>query len=331
MAYKPPKKLPLALLPTPIQKLSRLGSELGIKNLYVKRDDLTGLGMTGNKVRKLEYLFSEALRLKATGVITCGGSQSNHARATAVAAIRLGLKPYLVLRGRKFEISEGNLFLDKLMGADIQFITPQEYLKVDALMQRKAKQLQHKGEKIYIIPEGGSNEFGSPGYIEAMKEIRDQERKLGIAFDYYVAAAGSGGTLAGMILGKQIYRLPGQVIGFNVCDNADYFQRKIQNIIDRTRKYLRLSKGRGKTDEICIYDGYVGEGYSIPYDGNIQLIKEIARIEGIFLDPVYTSKAFYGMIQEVQKGTLDKKANILFLHSGGVFGLLAQRENFDFL
>jgi len=331
MVYKPPKKLPLAQLPTPIQKLTRLGNELGVKNLYVKRDDLTGLGMTGNKVRKLEFLLAEALRMKATGVMTCGATQSNHARATAVAAIQLGLKPYLVLRGRKFEISEGNLFLDKILGADIQFITPQEYQKVNSLMERKAKQLQRKGERIYVIPEGGSNEFGAPGYIEAMREIRGQEKKLGKAFDYYVAAIGSGGTLAGMILGKQIYRMPGRVIGVNVCDNAEYFEKKIQGIIDRARKYLRLPKGRGKTDDICIFDGYVGEGYSIPYEGNLQLIKEIARTEGIFLDPVYTSKAFYGMIQEIQKGVLDKKANILFLHSGGVFGLLAQRENFDFL
>lgn len=329
--FTSPKRLSLARVPTPIQPMSRLGKEYGIKGLYVKRDDLTGIGLSGNKVRKLEFLFAEALRKKATTVITCGGIQSNHARATTIAAVQLGLKPFLVLRGRKYEISEGNLFLDKLLGANILFITPEEYKNVNSIMQREAKKLQKKGEKVYIIPEGGSNELGLMGYVEAMREVKAQEKELKKTFDYLVTAVGSGGTLAGMALGKKIFGLRGEILGVNVCDDAAFFTKKVLDLVSKACKRFKISRMNITEEDFRILDGYVGPGYSIPTDENIELIKQAARSEGIVLDPVYTSKAFYGMLKEIEKGSLKKNANILFIHTGGIFGLLAQREHFDFL
>jgi len=331
MAFSPPKKLSLAHIPTPIQSLERTAEKLGVKGLYVKRDDLTGVGVSGNKIRKLEYLLAEALRKKATTVITCGGIQSNHARATAVAAIQLGLQPVLFLRGKKFVISEGNLFLDKLLRARLRFITPEEYKRVDRLMEREAKNLERKGEKPYVIPEGGSNELGLLGYIDAMREVKAQERRLGVKFDYYVTAVGSGGTLSGMVLGTKLARMRGRVVGFNVCDDAEHFVERTQELMSKACKRWKIDKVACGPKQYQIIDGYVGPGYAIPAEANIRVIKEVARTEGIFLDPVYTSKAFYGMMREIEKETLDRKANYLFIHTGGIFGLLAQREQFDFL
>lgn len=331
MAFSPPKKLSLAHIPTPIQSLERTAEKLGVKGLYVKRDDLTGVGVSGNKIRKLEYLLAEALRKKATTVITCGGIQSNHARATAVAAIQLGLQPVLFLRGKKFVISEGNLFLDKLLRARIRFITPEEYKRVDRLMEREAKNLERKGEKPYVIPEGGSNELGLLGYVDAMREIKAQERRLGVKFDYYVTAVGSGGTLSGMVLGAKLARMRGRAIGFNVCDDAEHFVERTQEQMSKACKRWKIDKVACSPKQYQIIDGYVGPGYAVPAEANIRVIKEVARTEGIFLDPVYTSKAFYGMMREIEKGTLDRNAKYLFIHTGGIFGLLAQREQFDFL
>jgi len=331
MAFQPPKKLSLARVPTPIQPLKRFGKEFGAANLFVKRDDLTALGMSGNKVRKLEYLLGEAVKKKATTVITCGGVQSNHARATAVACTQMGLKCLLVLRGKKFEISEGNLFLDKLLKARIKFVSHEEFKKVDAIMAREAKSLERKGEKPYIIPLGGSNDLGVLGYIEAMKEVKTQQKQLGVQFDYYVTAVGSGGTLGGMILGKKLAKLGGEPIGFNVSNTAVTFEKSIYSMLQSAIKRWKMKPLKVEPKEIRVIDGYVGPGYAIPYESNLQMIKRIARLEGLFLDPVYTSKAFLGMIREIEKGTLKKKANYLFIHTGGIFGLLAQREHFDFL
>lgn len=331
MAMKLPKKLSLAQIPTPIQPMKGIGEEIGVKNLFVKRDDMTALGMSGNKVRKLEYLLAEALRKKATTVITCGATQSNHARATAVACIQLGLKPHLVLRGRKFEISEGNLFLDKLIGASFHFITPKEYKKVDSIMEREAKKLERNGEKPYIVPMGGSNDIGLLGYVEAAQEIKAQEQQLKKRFDYIVTAVGSGGTLGGLILGKKIAGLSGKIIGVNVSDTAEKFKIRVLELMSQARKRFKISGIKIEDEDVCIFDGYVGPGYGIPAEETIQTIKQVARTEGIFLDPAYTAKAFYGMMQEIEKGNIDKKGNFLFVHTGGIFGLLAQREHFDFL
>jgi len=329
MTFSPPKKLSLARVPTPIMALNRVATKMAIGGLFVKRDDLTGVGVSGNKIRKLEYLLAEALRREATTVITCGGIQSNHARATAIAAVQRGLKSVLVLRGEKSESVDGNLFLDKLVGARIKFITPEQYKGVDAIMEREAKRLEGKGEVPYIIPEGGSNEVGLLGYIDAMREIRAQERKMPRRFDYIVTAVGSGGTLSGLVLGKKLARISGDIIGFNVCDTAEHFMDRTQEQMKRACKRWKISGSPPGPNEYRIIDGYVGPGYSIPYKGSLCVIKDLAHLEGIFLDPVYTSKAFYGLLREIGKGTLKRRANYLFIHTGGIFGLLAQRERFS--
>jgi len=331
MAFKAPKKLDLALKPTPIQPLDWWRKELGVSGLFVKRDDLTGIDLTGNKIRKLEYLLAEAKRKKASIVLTCGGIQSNHARATALAALQLGMKPLLFLRGKKFEISEGNLFLDKLIGASIRFITPEEYKNVNSLMEKEAGRLEKKGEKPYIIPEGGSNALGLLGYVDTVREIKAQEKQLRKKFDYVVTAVGSGGTLGGLLLGKKITRYSGDMIGFNVCDTADYFRKRIHGDIKAAARRFKVAGVKLAPEEIGVIDGYVGPGYALPAESTIQMIKKVARTEGLILDPVYTAKAFQGLVKEIEKEKLPKKANYLFIHTGGIFGLLAQRQHFDFL
>ena len=331
MPFNPPKKLELARIPTPIQPLRSIGKEHGIKNLHVKRDDLTGVGMSGNKVRKLEYLLADALRKKATTIMTCGAAQSNHARATAVAASRLGLRSVLFLKGKKFEVSEGNLFIDKLLGSDIRFLSSKEYRRVDALMSREAKKLERNGCKSYIIPEGGSNELGILGYVEAAKEIKAQERSLKIRFDYIITPVGSGGTMSGLLLGKNVAKLSAAVVGFNVSGSADSYVQRALEQVRGTAKRWKISGLRLTAKDVQIVEGYEGPGYGIPTSCNLSMIKHVAQQEGIFLDPVYGAKAFCGMLQEIEEGRLDPEANFLFICTGGIYGLLAQREHFDFL
>lgn len=197
------KRIRLANLPTKIEKLDRLSHELG-KNIYIKRDDQTGTEISGNKIRKLEFSVGEALENNCDYLITCGGIQSNHARATAAVAAKLGLGSYLVLRGDEKEEAEGNLFLDKMLGANIRFVTSEEYKNHRTkIMEGIRIQLEEEGYKGYIIPEGASNAIGSLGYVNAMEEILEQEKELGIKFDAIVVTVGSGGTYAGLYYGNK--------------------------------------------------------------------------------------------------------------------------------
>lgn len=313
------KRLNLANLPTKIEKLNRLSAELG-KNIYIKRDDQTGTEISGNKVRKLEYAVSEALIKGSDYLITCGGIQSNHCRATAAVAAKLGMGVYLVLRGEEDTPVEGNLFLDKILGANIKFITPEEYRnnRMD-IMESIKKELDSKGYNAYIIPEGASNGVGSLGYINAMEEILKQEEEMGIKFDAIVVTVGSGGTYSGLYYGNYVNNNSATVYGFNICDTSEYFKDVVLGLLKEislyTGKEIRVNR-----EDLNIIDGYPGRGYALSRTEEIEFINYLAKLEGIVLDPVYTGKAMYGLVEEIKKGNFYEHENILFIHTGGLFG-----------
>lgn len=313
------KKLNLANLPTKIERLNRLSKELG-KNIYIKRDDQTGIEVSGNKIRKLEYSVAEALERGSDYLITCGGIQSNHCRATAAVAAKLGLGAYLVLRGDEATPVEGNLFLDKILGANIKFVTFEEYKNNRMeIMESIKKELDNQGHRAYIIPEGASNGIGSLGYINAMEEILEQEKEMNIKFDAIVVTVGSGGTYSGLYYGNYVNKNPAIIYGFNVCDSSEHFKNVVLSLLKEIATYtgeeIKIDR-----DDLNIIDGYQGRGYALSRVEEIEFIKYLARLEGIVLDPVYTGKAMYGLVEEIKKGTFDKYKNILFIHTGGLFG-----------
>lgn len=325
-----PTRMRFARLPTPIEPLPRLSEELGV-DLRVKRDDLTGSWLTGNKVRKLEYLIPEAKRLNCDTVITYGAVDSNHCRATAIVAARAGLKCHLILRGDKPKSLSGNLLLDRLAGATVQYIESSIYVaEVEAATKEVQKRLAAEGSKAYEIPVGGSNEVGALGYIEAVAEIAQDANETGWMPDVIVNAVGSGGTFAGLLLGVWTYCPQVRVHGFNICDVATEFEAKA--LEDCTLANERFGLGLDIHKEtIHCQDGYVGAGYARTTDEQLLFYADVAQREALILDPVYTGKAFWGMVQEIGKGTFAPDSKVLFLHSGGVFGLEAYASRFESL
>ncbi|MCF2672714.1 MAG: D-cysteine desulfhydrase family protein [Fusobacterium varium] len=324
------KKLSLANFPTKIEKLEKISNESGV-NIYIKRDDQTGSEISGNKIRKLEYSIYEALENGCDTLITCGGIQSNHARATAAAGIKLGMRAILVLRSDETPEMEGNYFLDKVIGADVRIISSDDYRERRMeIMQKIKAESDAEGHKAYIIPEGASNGIGSLGYYSAMKEIKEQEKELGIKFDRIVAAVGSGGTYAGLCMGNaEFFNGEKKITGFNVCDDAEFFKKRSEEIIEEAQKYLDKSIII-KAEEMDIIDGYVGIGYAQSRDEELEFIQKTAKKEGVIFDPVYTGKAMYGMMNEIEKGTFKKGENVLFIHTGGLFGIFSKRNQFKF-
>lgn len=321
------KKLNLANLPTPVYRLERISEEWGV-DLWIKRDDYTGAETSGNKIRKLEYTIAKALSEKAEVVITCGGIQSNHCRATAAVAAKVGIKSHLVLRIDEEPPVEGNYLLDKILGAEITFISRKDYSnRRGEIMAEIAKEYEAKGIKAYVIPEGASDGTGNFGYIEAVQEIVAQEKELGVNFDAIVCAVGSGGTYSGLFLGAKIYAPDKKVYGFNVCDDEEYFLNVCESIVSDTVKALG-SDIEVKREEMNIIDGYKGLGYAISKDEELLFITELARKEGVILDPVYTGKAFYGVYHELKKGRFSAHKHILFVHTGGLFGVFPKQEQF---
>ena len=326
MLSNEPKRIYLAHLPTPIHRLDRMTELLGGPEIYVKRDDLTGSGLSGNKVRKLEYLLAEAKGQRADTLITCGGIQSNHARATAIAAAQNGMGAVLVLRGRSEEPYDGNVLLDRLVDAEIRLVTAEQYAeRIDEIMEQAAAELRREGRRPYVIPEGGSDALGVWGYIQAAGEIKGQLEELRLEADVIVTAVGSGGTHAGLSIGRKLVDLPARIIGFNVCDTAEHFQDLIGRLaaetIERYGLPVRLEAG-----EIELIDGYVGRGYALSRPEELKLIRTVARAEGIFLDPVYTGKAFFGLADQIRQGRFKKGERILFLHTGGIYGLFTPEK-----
>jgi D-cysteine desulfhydrase len=326
-----PARLDLARTPTPFEPLPRLSEKFGI-DLHVKRDDMTGADLTGNKIRKLEFLLADALAKGCDTVITCGAAQSNHARATAIAAVRLGLKVRLLLRTRDPANPPGleaNVLLDRLVGAEIVWLTFEEYGRRAEILAAEAESLQNSGRTPYVIPEGGSNAMGAWGYVRAVEELASDLATLPKMKDHpttIIHATGSGGTTAGLILGVKLAGLDARVVGINVCNDRDYFLRVVGDICQTAIDTYQLDLPFSHEHDIEIVDGYVGSGYGKAGSQELSLILEVARSEGILLDPVYTGKAFYGMSQELQRNPKVFGDRIVFIHTGGIFGLFPMAD-----
>jgi len=331
MALPCPKRLSLARTPTPLQKLERIGTELGVE-LYVKRDDLTGLELSGNKVRKLEFLLAEALDSGADTVVTCGGVQSNHCRATAAACVRLGLACHLILRTEPPSPPyDGNLLLDYLVGATFTFMPYPEYKKSEGFDFIEVNEgLRRMGKKPFFIPVGGSVAMGCWGYACAFEETVSQLEERGIKKAHFVSAIGSGGTHAGLVLGQALTRRHDiSITDFNVCDTPEYFRGKTAALLKGAKERFHLSINAEEAS-CSIIGGYVGPGYAQAYPELIETMKWAAREEAIILDPVYSGKAFHGLVTEIRAGRFPRKDPIVFFHTGGVFGLFPQKNEFTF-
>ncbi len=308
--YKP-ETVELIVKPTPLTRLANIGRELNCRDIFIKRDDLTGLAFGGNKGRKLEYLLAEARRENKKVLITEGGIQSNHARMTAAAATMLGMKAVLVLSGKKPAAFTGNLLLDYFLGTDLVFCDSRDRSEC---MARVAAKYKGDGYKPYIIPTGGSTPLGTLGYVECAKEIKEQEEALGIEFDYIVAPVGSGGTHAGLLLGKYLYELSGKIVAI-AADNKD-FKPIIIDLAQKAAKYFK-AKPRIEASDLIVKDDYVGPGYGITDTVTLAAVKYMAQREGIFLGPVYTGKAMAGILDLFARGFFRKTDRVLFIHTGG--------------
>ena len=310
--------VPLALLPTPLYKLENLSRETG-KNIYIKRDDMTGAALGGNKVRKLEFLLADARAKGADVVLTAGGPQSNHAMLTAACAAKLGMSAILVLKKRGV-LSGGNLILDEIFGAEVRFVDTDSYDGVYAEMERIMADLRAQGHTPYFIPVGGSVPLGCLGYVNCAKEIANQAEDLGVDFDIIVSATGSGGTYAGLTLGAKLF-LPGTVsVGIGVCD--DPFEAISLDLMEGTAALLEADVPVEAADIHIHY--HIGPGYAIPSPEGAAAVRRLARTEGILVDPVYTGKALAGFFQLLEEDSAFRDAeNILFLHTGGAGALFA--------
>ncbi len=323
-----PPRVPLANQPTRGHWL-RYGDGQGLgARFWLKRDDHTGSELMGNKVRKLEYLMAEALAQEATHVITCGGEQSNHARATAFAAAQLGMKSVLILRTDDPGTPPsptGNILLDRLVGAHIVWISRPAWREREQLLAAEAEKVRAAGGRPYVVPEGGSNALGSWGYIRAMRELAADLATIASPSTpaTIVYACGSGGTGAGLILGAKLLRLADRgirVAGVNVCDDRAYFVAAISKICAEAESRWHLGANVTEAD-IDIVDGHVGLGYAKSRPEELATIRDLARSDGVVLDPVYTGKAFHGVITELRRDPDRFGSTVAFVHTGGMFGL----------
>ncbi len=313
-----PKKIDLANIPTPVKKINFNGC-----TFFIKRDDYTGTELSGNKIRKLEYLLHEAKKLDADYVFTSGGEQSNHARATAIAAASVGIKSKLFLWGRERNNYDGNLFLDKMVGAELMFLNLDEYKNLDSHIATEKKKLEKKGKKVYVIPEGGSSALGIWGYINFVKELKEQigeKRIKGI-----LVAAGSGGTTAGILLGLHLYNLNFKIFAVNVLHSPEFMTEKIINLADECNAKYKITRNIDYS-RFEVIGGYSEEGYKHIAPEKVDVIREFAGQTGIILDPTYTGKAFYAYNELFLKGK--KISSVMFLHTGGLFGAFAKRKNY---
>lgn len=324
--------VPLAFTPTPLHLLSKLSKHLGGPEIFIKRDDCTGLAGGGNKTRKLEFLIADALDKEATCVITAGGLQSNHVRQTAAAAARYGLKCHLVLvrnvdwQDPAYQTS-GNLVLDKLLGAEVT-IHPGGSDR-DRIMAELASDLTKAGETPYIIPVGGSNAVGALGYASALMEIHEQCRSLGLSPKALYHATSSGGTQAGLIAGMITLKRPFPILGVEVDGDPTPVSDAIKAIVPETLERLGRFESWDPAQDLQVVTGYGGSNYGIPSDAGNEAIELLARTEGILLDPVYSGKAFAGLVDHIRQDRLTKSDTVIFLHTGGAQALGAYPSLFE--
>jgi len=324
-------RVSLAHLPTPLEHLPRLSSALGGPEIYIKRDDCTGLATGGNKTRKLEYSMGEAVSLGADTIVTVGAVQSNHVRQTAAAACKLGLKCEVLLENRVTDASDdylnsGNVFLDRLYGANIR-----EYDKgtdFNAEMDAVAEGVRQAGGKPYIVPGGASNVVGALGYVNCAAELLTQANDTGLVIDHIVHATGSAGTQAGLIVGLNAMHSNIPLLGIGVSLDQEAQEEKVYDLAVDTAEYIGAAGIVAREDVIANCD-YVGDGYGIPTQSMNDAVLKLARLEGILADPVYSGKGFAGMFDLVSNDFFGSVGNIVFIHTGGSVALFAYRDQLE--
>lgn len=311
----------LAHLPTPITPVSW---DLGPVRLYLKRDDLTGSGLSGNKVRKLEYLIADARARGCDTLVTCGGIQSNHTRATAVAATLCGLRSVVVLSGDEPSELDGNLLLSRLVGADVRIVPAMPSAERHARMLQIAAELEQEGLRPYVMPSGGSSEVGALGYCRAAFELAEQLEADPRGIGCIVHACGSGGTFAGCHIGRELTGLEPRHVAVIIEGTVREWRASLADYINRTANYWDIDL-EADPDAIALLDG-AGRGYAVNTDEEMDFMVRFARCTGIFLDPVYTGKALYALDRDVRRGVFDPGGNVLFIHTGGMYGLFPRRR-----
>ena len=318
-------RVSLANLPTPLEPAFRLTAAFGGPKIWVKRDDLTGFGLSGNKVRKLEFHLAAAREAGADTVITCGAVQSNHARATSLAAARVGLGTILYLRspdGTAPETATGNHLLQLVAGAECRFITPAQWDDRDAIMADAAA--SHGAA--WVIPEGASDALGALGFVAAIEEVAPQIESLGIERPVLWHAASSAGTTAGMVRGADEVGLDVEIVGSSVGDPADVVEQRVRLLLDDAD--ARFGSVRSAVPW-RIVDDYIGRGYGLSTPDELAAQSHATRLTGLLFDPAYTGKALSGLREEIRSGRIGRDRNVIFWHTGGGFAVFAHPEIVD--
>ncbi|MFI5422103.1 MAG: D-cysteine desulfhydrase family protein [Nitrososphaerales archaeon] len=324
------ERIGIGVYPTPLEHLPRLSAKLGPK-LFVKREDLTGLAMGGNKVRKLDYLLVDAVKKKADVLITTSGLQSNWARQTTAAAVKLGMKAVLALRTAQFKQVpsnyDGNLLLDHLMGADVRFLKMEIDSDPSPQLNSIGEELRKQGHNPYVLQfSAAESPLTTVAYVEALREIVEQSN--GQEFDHIVVASGGGSTQAGLALGAKLFKLKTKIWGINV----GAFKKSTipETIVESAAEASTLLGSEEKlgADEINISDDYYGTGYGINTQESLEAIRAAASLEALIIDPVYTAKAMSGLFDLCGKGFFKKDERVCFIHTGGVPALFAYRDSF---
>ena len=310
----------LATLPTPLEDMANLSQYLGGPRILVKRDDLTGLATGGNKTRKLEFLLGDAITQKADVIITGAWFQSNHVRQTAAAANKLGLDVILLLSGEKPAEINGNLLLDKMLGAELRFVGGTEE-DLPPKMDRVAQELKDAGRRPYVIKRYGSVPIGTVGYINAVSELLHQANQMRVKIDHLIVSGG-GGTHAGLCLGAKAMNAGLKITGIAISRRTLTRDVEVAQLVNETAAYLGLELQMTPQEITVLYD-YAGPGFTCPYPEMVEAIKLVAQTEGLLLDPIYTGKVMAGLIDLIQKGTFQKDDIVVFWHTGGIPVLFA--------
>lgn len=346
MTLQEPRKLPdCGCFPTPLHRLDRLSRELGC-NIFLKRDDLTGLGFSGNKIRKLQYLVQDAIDQGCTTLMTYGGVQSNHARQTAAVAAKYGLKSVLIATLKEDQppqMLSGNLLLDAILECDVIFMdtasirrdaaekSPDEIEEETARLRRRVAdqviaEYEARGEKVYEIPAGGSTPLGCMGYFYAVPEIMEQLKSMGQKIDYVICPSGSKGTFAGLWTGARYFQAPFTVVGSCVNSHSDAYRRKVCGLIGEISDAYGLDIS-ASPEELRLYcSEYAGIGYDVPDPVTFETIYRLAMTEGLFVDPCYSAKGFTALLKLIEDHTIPAGASVLFIHTGGLPALYSAQH-----
>ncbi|WP_245440099.1 D-cysteine desulfhydrase [Mesorhizobium sp. Z1-4] len=328
-------RLEFCHIPTPLEPLPRLTKHLGGPNIFVKRDDCTGLAGGGNKSRKLEYIFADVLKAEADVIVTQGDVQSNHVRQTSAAAARFGIECHGILGRRvedtmpdfQFEKESGNVFLDNLFGAHLHYVPGDT--DMDLALQEHAEALRRKGRKPYIIPGGGNTPLGAMGYVRCAHELLGQARDINLEIDHLVHTTGGTTTQVGLLVGLHSLQSSVNVYGVSSSKPKAVQEEKMKGLCADLMAFAGID-GEIPPETIVADSDFIGPAYGVPAKETIEAIELVARLEGILLDPVYTGKSMAGLIALIRRGHFKAGENVVYLHTGGTPALFAYTQSFDF-